>query len=51
MKKPLDIVNMIESDLDVENWQYEDTHIWPLYRFYIHTKLRASKAAFQNLFL
>ena len=50
MKKPLDIVNMIESDLDVENWQYEDTHIWPLYRFYIHTKLRASKAAFQNLF-
>ena len=50
MKSLLEIVNNIEDELDVENWKYEDIYIWPLYRFYIHTKLRASKAAFQNLF-
>ena len=48
MKTPLDIVNIIEKELNVEEWKFEKVYIWPLYRFYIHTKIRASKASFKN---
>ena len=49
MKTPLDIVNIIEKELNVEEWKFEKVYIWPLYRFYIHTKIRASKASFKNV--
>tara|TARA_B100000427_G_scaffold140520_1_gene116895 strand:+ start:4361 stop:5884 length:1524 start_codon:yes stop_codon:yes gene_type:complete len=40
MSSSLKIINEIEHSTDVEDWKYSNIYLWPLYRFYIHEKLR-----------
>jgi len=39
MKTSLDKINLIEKDIEIEDFAYKGINIWPLYRFHIYNKI------------